>query len=296
MKPEQYLSLNGIIKREDEAILKASNRAFRYGDALFETIRCIHQKPAYFSDHYQRLINGMSLLLMEIKSLPAAGVIAEQISALIQKNRIFGDARARLTIFREDGGLYTPDSNKINYLIEVTPLATNGYELNHKGLLIDVYKDDLKPINRFSLYKTANALFYTMAGLYKKAVAKDDVLLLNSNQQIIEGLASNLFWIKDDVFYTPFRSSGCVDGIMRKQLLRLIKKQGWQLYEVGGTDYDTLLKADEIFLSNAIQGIQWVVGLKEKRYFCKRTKLLNRLLNEDVTSYMTDSPGNSSML
>jgi len=292
MITEPYISLNGIKLKETDAILTASNRAFRYGDALFETIRCIHQKPAYFHDHYQRIINGMSLLKMELKSLPPADVIQAQISSLIRKNRLFGDARARLTIFREDGGLYTPSSNRINYLIEASPLLTNGYELNSKGLLIDIFEDEHKPINRFSQYKTANALLFVLAGLDKKEKGRDDVLILNSRDQIIEGLASNLFWVKDNVLYTPYRSSGCVDGIMRKQLLRIMKEFGWSIFEVGGADYKTLLKADEIFLSNAIQGIQWVVGLKDKRYFCKKAKELNRLLNEDVTNYMKDSQEN----
>ena len=272
MTAERYIVLNGIKLKEAEAVLTASNRAFRYGDALFETMRCIHLQPAYFHDHYQRIINGMSALKMELQSLPPADVIEEQISSLIQKNRLFGDVRARLTVFREDGGWYTPASNKINYLIEVSPLPSKGYELNSKGLFIDIFEDELKPVNRFSQYKTANALFFVLAGLDKKEKGRDDVLIQNSNHQIIEGLASNLFWAKDNVIYTPFRSSGCVDGIMRKQLLRIMKEHGWTIHELGGTDCQTLIRADEIFLSNAIQGIQWVVGLREKRYFCKKSK------------------------
>lgn len=284
-----YISLNGVSIKESDAYLKVSNRAFRYGDALFETIRCMHQKPAYFHDHYQRILNGISLLKMDIKSLPPASVLEEAISTLIQKNRLFGDVRARLTIYREDGGLYTPNSNKINYLIEVSELTSSGYNLNSKGLLIDVFKDELKPVNGFSQYKTANALLFVLAGIYKKEHGHDDVLIMNTERLIIEGLASNLFWVKDDVIYTPFRSSGCVDGIMRKQIMRIIKQNSWPLYEVRGVSEEALLQADEIFLSNAIQGIQWVVGLKEKRFFCRKSKQLNMLLNEDIVSYMTDS-------
>jgi len=292
MTSEQYISLNGIKHKASDGVLSTSNRAFRYGDALFETVRCIHQEAAYFHDHYQRLINGMSLLRMELKTLPPADVIKQQIRSLIQKNRLFGDVRVRLTIFREDGGLYTPATNKVNLLIETSSLSSDGYQLNPKGLLVDIFEGEHKAINRFSHYKTANALLFVLAGLDKKEKGRDDMLILNSNKQIIEGLASNLFWIKDDIVYTPYRSTGCVDGIMRKQLLRIMKENGWCFFEVGGTDYSTLLKADEIFLSNAIQGIQWVVGLKEKRYFCKKTKELSRLLNQDVVNYMKDSQEN----
>jgi branched-chain amino acid aminotransferase len=294
--PEQtsYINLNGLKLLANQATLQVNNRAFRYGDALFETIRCIHQRPAWFHDHYQRLLNGMSLLKMDIKSLPPAKNLEAQISSLIQKNKIFGDARARLTIFREDGGLYTPVGNRINYLIEVSSLPTSGYELNTKGLLLDVFEEELKPINRFSHYKTANALLFVMAGLFKKEMEKDDVLILNTQKQIIEGLASNLFWVSNNTVYTPLRSSGCVDGVMRKQIIRLLKENNQPVLEVSGTNLNNLFLADEIFLSNAIQGIQWVVGLKNKRYFCHLSKEIARWLNTEVANYMQDSLGNLS--
>ncbi|MBK3516914.1 aminotransferase class IV [Carboxylicivirga marina] len=288
MNESLYILLNGNRISGDKAIFKASNRAFKFGDALFETIRCMHQKPMWFHDHYQRLINGMSLLKMDIKSLPPASIIEEQITSLIQKNKLFGDVRTRLTIFREDGGLYTPLSNKINYLIEVSPLSSNGYQLNPKGLLLDIYEEERKPTNRWCHYKSANALLFVMAGLFKQEQKKDDVLIVNTNNQIIEGLASNLFWIKDNIIFTPMRSSACVDGIMRKQLIRILREHQYVVQEVSGTNYDTLHQADEIFLSNAIQGIQWVVGLKDKRYYCKLSKAISRLLNEDASSYMSD--------
>jgi len=289
---QEYLSLNGVKLRADKAIFKASNRAFRYGDALFETIRCMHQKPAWFNDHYQRLLNGMSLLQMDIKSLPPARVLEEQIASLIQKNKLYGDVRCRLTVFREDGGLYTPESNKINYLIELSPLKTETYELNYKGLLVDVFEDERKPLSQFSQYKNANSLLFVLAGLCKQKLQCNDVLITNTNQLIIEGLASNLFWIKDGTVYTPLRSSGCVAGVMRKQVIRVLKTNNRPLIETSGATIDTLLNADEVFLTNAIQGIQWIVGLQDKRFYCKLTKEISQLLLKELANYMLDSQEN----
>ncbi|MCG8579833.1 MAG: aminotransferase class IV [Bacteroidales bacterium] len=289
MDQAQYITLNGVQTQADKAVLNVDNRSFRYGDALFETIRCIQQKPMWFHDHYQRLINVMSLLQMDIRSLPPRNVLEEHISWLIQKNRLFGDVRIRLTVFREDGGLYTPVSNKVQWLIESSALGASNYELNPKGLLIDIFEEEKKALNRFCHYKTANSLLFVLAGLFKQEKGKDDVLIINSNNRIIEGLASNLFWVKNNEFFTPMRSSGCVDGVMRKQIIRLLRENNWPVHEVNGTDYNTLLQADELFLSNAIQGIQWVVGLKDKRYFCKLSKEVNRLLTDASINYMRDS-------
>lgn len=292
MNKQQYICLNGIKMKADEPIINASNRAFRYGDAIFETIRCIQLEALFFEDHYRRLLNAMAQLKMNCHSLPPIDVLKSQISSLISKNRIFGDARVRLSVFREDGGLYTPASNNTNYLIEATPLNTNNYTLNSKGILLDVYEEDKKPSTRFSRFKSANSLFFVMAGLYKKEQKLDDVLIINDQNLIIESLASNIYWIKDEIIYTPSRTSGCVEGIMRAQLIKLMKQENWQVQEVAGASLNELLDADEIFLSNAIQGIQWVVGIQEKRHFCKLSKKLNLLLIEHATNYLTDSQEN----
>lgn len=289
MNKQQYLCLNGDNLKSDSPILTAQNRAFRYGDALFETIRCIQQQPMFFEDHYKRLLQGMTLLKMDTKGLPPVNVFKKQIAILISKNRLFTDVRVRLTIFRHDGGLYTPFDNSINYLIETTPLASNNYTLNSKGLLISLYQSDVKPINRFAQFKSANSLLFVMAGLFKKENNLDEVLILNEREKIIESMASNLFWIKDGHIYTPLRSSGCVDGIMRKQIMTIIRSNGWPLIEVEGTDMDELYQADEIFITNAIHGIQWVVGLGQKRYFCNKVKELQSTFDNYVINYLKDS-------
>ncbi|MBS2097897.1 aminotransferase class IV [Carboxylicivirga linearis] len=288
MSVPQYICLNGQKTKADQPLLMADNRAFRYGDALFETIRCIHQIPLFFEDHYQRLLSGMSMLKMQTHSLPPIEIMREQISSLINKNRLFGDVRVRLTIFREDGGLYTPNGNKANYLIETSGLDTHYYTLNSKGLLLGNYTEDNKSINRFSRFKSANSLLFVLAGLFKKENRFDEVLISNEKNLIIETLASNLYWIKNGEVYTPRRTSGCVEGVMRKQIITLLINNGYKVVEVEGTSINELLAADEIFISNAIQGIQWVVGIENKRYFCKIVKDINRLLNDWAANYLMD--------
>nr|WP_321453370.1 aminotransferase class IV [uncultured Carboxylicivirga sp.] len=288
MNTAQYICLNGQKYKSTQGILKASNRAFRYGDALFETIRCIHQVPMFFEDHYQRLLSGMMLLKMQSRSLPPIYDLREQIRSLISKNRLFGDVRVRLTVFREDGGLYTPAGNRAQYLIETSNIESHYYPLNSKGLLVGNYTDDKKSINRFSPYKSANSLLFVMAGLYKKENKWDEVLISNEENQIIETLASNLYWIKDDCIFTPRRTTGCVDGIMRKQILSILRTKAYCLIEVDGTTTNELLEADEIFISNSIYGVQWVVGFNNKRYFCNRIKEINKQLNEHASNYLKD--------
>ena len=86
----------------------------------------------------------MISLKYKTSALPTQAQFEELFEKVIIQNRIFGDCRIRLTIFREDGGLYTPIGNKPQYLIEASPLETKAYELNKKGLLSSVFQEESK--------------------------------------------------------------------------------------------------------------------------------------------------------
>ncbi len=282
MENAGYVCLNGKMMAADAPIFTAQNRAFRYGDALFETIRCSQLVPLFFEDHYRRLVRGMTLLKMQISSLPPREKMEELIAQVISKNRIYGDCRIRLSVFRSNGGLYTPASNKAEYLLEASALATQGYSLNTKGLLTGLFTTERKSYSSLNAFKSANSLLFVLAGLEKQAHNWQDILICNDKGYIIEGLSSNLFWVKDEKVYTPLRASGCVEGVMRKQILRLLRANGYRLEEVPGATREELFEADELFLTNAIQGIQWIVGFEDKRYYCRVVKEIARLLNAQI--------------
>ena len=81
-------------------------------------------------------------------------------------------------------------------------------------------------------------------------------------------------------------------ALLNKDFIDNTKDYNYNIKEVSGASPDLLTNADEIFLTNAIQGIRWVVGIKDKRYFCRVSKEINHLLNDSLINYMTDSQGN----
>jgi len=205
--------------------------------------------------------------------------IRTDITYLINKNKTFSGTRIRLSVFRNDGGLYTPTDNNISYLIETSRLDHDHYHLNKKGLQIDIYKDIKKPTGIISQFKTGNSLLFIMAGNYKKKLKLDDCLLLNERGNLVESISSNLFIVKDNILLTPGIDSGAVSGIMREQIIEAAIKLGITIYDDCDLSVDDLLQADEIFLTNAITGIKWVVAFQERRFFNKTAKLLIEELN-----------------
>lgn len=270
---------NGHIISLYEPALSFNNRAFRYGDSLFESILWSNGKAMFIADHVKRIKLGMTTLRMNVPAEFTSANIEQLIIELIKQNGIASDARIRLTVFRNEGGLYTPETNDISFLIESEPLESKGYILNQKGLWVDVYAEIRKQINKISNIKTGSSLLYVMAGLSKTSMRLDDCLLINDNGNIIESISSNIFVIKNGVLYTSPVTDGCVDGVMRKQILDIAKQQKILVFEQALTVH-TLTNGDELFLTNAIRGIQWVGQFKNKFYTNRSAVFFTEKLNE----------------
>ena len=277
----EYINLNGELFAKNEAIFTANNRAFRYGDSLFETIHANGTEIQFLDAHIDRLIAGMKTIGMIIP-INFRDNLKTNITYLIHKNKAFAGTRIRLSVFRNDGGLYTPTNNSISYLIETSKLEHDHYILNKKGLKIDIYNDCKKLPGIISQFKTGNSLLYILAGNYKESMELDDCLLINERENPIESISSNLFIVKDEVVMTPSVNSGAVAGIMREQIIKTALNINRTVYDDCVITQNDLLEADEIFLTNAISGIRWVVAFKDRRYFNKTAKQLTEALNQNI--------------
>ncbi|MBK9542485.1 MAG: aminotransferase class IV family protein [Bacteroidetes bacterium] len=279
MQQATYINFNGNIVDSSQPIFTSANRAFRYGDAVFETIRLMNGEILFFEQHLQRLKKSMSLLGMLPHDDLTFHNLYLSIRHLDQVNQLKGHGRIRLEVFRNDGGLYTPQSNHVSYIIEVTPLALRHYKLNDTGLKIELYTDIKKPVSALSNLKSSNALYYVMAGLYKRQHNFGDCLVLNTDGRIAEAISSNIFLVKGNTLITPSLEEACVAGIMRESIIRMMKEREMPVIETG-IEVEDMLKADEIFLTDVIHGIRWVSAFRHKRYFNSSSRQLLKEIQE----------------
>jgi len=275
-----YIILNGKFIDSSTAVFTTKNRAFRYGDGLFESVFVSGGRAPLLSDHFNRLKKNAGILNLIWPQLLTISILEKEIIRLVNKNRIFGGARLRLSLFREDGGFYKPATNKSNYLIEVQSLSNTRFILNSKGLIIGLYDVFNKHDDLLSNMKTSSALISVMAGIYAQKKGLDDCLLLNNNGNIIEASGSNLFLRKGKELITPSLESGCVDGVMRKNLIRVAVESGIDVKDEEYVNQEDLINAEEVFLTNAVSGIMWVMAFKEKRYYNKTSYKLVEKLND----------------
>lgn len=280
-----YILYNDEFFSDDDAVIKSGNRGFKFGDGLFESMRMANGKLLFPEYHADRLASGMRALKMEGYNLVDAYFLKQKTTELQKKSKLSGNVRFRLTIYRDGLGLYTPDINKVGYLLEASTLDASSFELNKKGLIIDVYNEIPKPINKFSNFKTTNALLYVMAGLYQKQHRIDEAFLVNQNGYLCESTSSNVFVVYQNIIYTPALSEGCVSGVMRAVVLQLCKLNEIQVVEAQ-INPEILAQAEEVFVTNATSGIRWVMGFERKRYFNEVSKKLVSLLNQHISNLL----------
>lgn len=276
---QQYILHNDNFVATEQPILTAHNRGFRYGDGLFESMRMSNGKLRFSEQHAERLKAGMKALKMEGAGLLDEYFLKQKTAELCKKNKLKDNARFRLSVYRDGEGLYTPSTNKTGYVLEATALSESTYELNKKGLIVDVYDELTKSLDQLSNYKTSNSLVYVMAGLYKKQHNLDEAFILNHKGFLCESISSNVFVVYDNQIYTPALSEGCIAGVMRNVVMDIAKSNDIPVIEAQ-INPEVLNEAEEVFITNAIGGIRWVMGYGRKRYFNEVTKMLSAKLNQ----------------
>lgn len=250
------INYNGTYIQENEFSVGINDRAFQYGDGLFETIVVRNGKIKFLSAHIERLKLGSKAIDLKLPELFSRDAIELLILELIQMNKLTENVRVKLMVWRKEGGLYTPENDSINYLIKTSTL-TNASIVSIKSWRC--YHQFRLTETLISAYKTINALPYVLASNYKKQHKLDEVVLLDLEGNVAEASASNLFWIQDNDLFTPSLKTGCKKGIIRSQLQKIATQYGYSWNEVLLHDITTLQNSDSIFVAN-VCGVGLIKG------------------------------------
>ena len=261
------INFNGKLIVNTDLQLSNENRAFKYGDAIFETIRVFNKKVVFFEDHYFRLMASMRMLRMKIPMEFTLEFLQEEILKTVKTLPESENYRVRLTVFRKDGGLYTPKTNEIDYLVE-----TSEFNYQEKSTYkIDLFKDFYNYSGLLSTIKTSNRMLNTLSAVFADENDLDNCVLLNERKGIAEATNGNIFVVKDSVIKTPALSEGCIKGVIRKKVIEILEKHPDYTIEETSISPFELQKADEVFLTNAMVGIQSVSHYRKKTFISEVT-------------------------
>ncbi|SRX76274.1 aminotransferase class IV [Aequorivita antarctica] len=274
------VNLNGTLIANEKATITIDNRGLNYGDAVFETLRFSGGKIYFWEDHYFRLMASMRILRMEIPMNFTMEFLEEEILRTITSPEKEGvSLRVKLLVWRKTGGKYTPITNDIEYVISFEKLDAPFYTLNEADYEVELFKDHYITSGLLSTLKTNNRLINILGSIFAKENDYQNCLLLNENKQVVEALNGNLFLVSGNTIKTPPLKDGCLNGILRKQLISILKlMQDFTLEEASISPFE-LQKADEIFITNIIQGIVPITKYRKKEFRNEVAKQLLPKLN-----------------
>ncbi|MCG9791151.1 aminotransferase class IV [Flavobacterium algicola] len=275
------INFNGTMVADDANIL-TQNRGFLYGDAVFETVKIVKGSILFLEDHYFRLMSSMRVVRMEIPMNFTMEYLEELLLSVADANNILDSARVRITVYRNDGGYYLPTTNDVSYLIHATALEQQQYSVSSDAYEVDLFKDFYITKQLLSSIKTTNRILNTTASIFAFENALDNCLLLNDSKNVVEAIQGNIFMRIGTKLITPPVSEGCLNGVMRKQILALAKKTATiEMVEEVISPFD-LQKADEIFITNVIKGIQPITKYRKKNFNSDLANELVERLNEQI--------------
>jgi branched-chain amino acid aminotransferase len=276
------VNINGLIIESNKASLSIENRGLALGDAVFETIK-VNARPLFWESHYFRLMSSMRILRMEIPMHFTLEFLEKQIMDLLKAINLNSKSyRVKLIIYRSGGGSYTPESRDIEYMITAKPLANDIYVINESKYEIELFKDYFIAPNLLSNIKTNNKVLNVVGSIFAQENNYQNCLILNTNRNVIEALNGNVFLLKDGIVKTPPLSDGCLKGVLREQVIKIISDlDHYSIQEVTISPFE-LQKADAIFITNVIQGIISVTNYRKKTYSDDLARELINLLNTKI--------------
>lgn len=269
---------NGSLRSREDVKLSVDNRAFKYGDGIFDTLKFKDGDLCFLEDHYFRLMSSMRMLRMRIPMDFTLDYYEKQIRMTLEANNLDQQGRVRVNVFRQDGGLYRPLSNEIDFLIEVSALST----ISDDSIEIELYKDFPLASGLLSTIKTNNRMVNILGSIFAKENNYQNCILINEKKELAEALNANIFLIKGNEILTPSLDTGCINGIVRKKLIELLQKEtNFVVKEQSISPFD-LLKVDEVFLTNSINEIQSVDRYRKKKYAQEKTQEIKALFDGTI--------------
>ena len=258
------VNFNGQIVDDNALYLNGKNRGLLYGDALFETLRVVNGKIIFWEDHYLSLMSSMRILRMEIPMSFTMEFLEEEILTVLPAGENNNSAGIRITVYRNKGAGYEPESNEVSYIIDPGFLANPYYILNENSYEVELFKDFTLSKNMLSNLKTTNRILNVVGSVYAKENGYNNCLLLNESKSVAGALNGNIFLVKDNVIKTPPIEDGCIKGIVRKKILDILNKiDTYECQEKSISPFE-LQQADELFITNSVMGIQPITKYRKK--------------------------------
>lgn len=266
-----------------QPLLAIDDRSYRFGDGLFESMVAFDNVVPLLPYHYERLQRSCELLQMRLPDHFNFDWLKETVATLLLRNG-FLNARIRIQLSRAGDGLYLPMTDEVNLLITCADIPNDIFEWSSIKADFSPYRLDLGILSNL---KTTSKISHVMSALHAQKVNAQECFMFNNKGTLAEAINSNVFLISGDTIVTPALTNGGVSGVMRRYVISLLEKN----HRI--VQADVLMKdideADEIFVTNAVRGVQSIAVVGSVVYSDQRTREIFKVVNDGIKQIIAES-------
>lgn len=261
-----------LVNGKSSSSISIFDRGFLYGDSIFETILVINKKPNNLNLHLKRIKSGC--LSLKIKNLNYSLLSKYINKALInEKNCVLNINITRGTAKKRGYNIkFCPLRPNIILTTSKIPKFPASYKTN--GIKTKFSSMKLSNSPNLSKIKHSNRLEQIIA---TNEITKNfpELILCDQKNCIIEGISSNIFFIKKNIFYTPMIHENGVDGVMKSLIIKILKKNNYQVLEKE-IKKEEVKNYDGAFFCNSVRLIWNIKSIEKLKY--KENKFIKNII------------------
>lgn len=275
------------INGQEQTQIAVSDRALQYGDGCFTTVAFAQEKLHFWPLHLSRLKDNCARLNIVFNQWQELSDLLQQ---LVNQNLLTSPCVIKIIITRGTGGRgYSPiDVKNPSYIVSTHDFPSHYKQWQHVGIELTVSSVKLGKQPLLGGIKHLNRLEQVLIKQELAQTRFEDAMVCNSDNEIVESSAGNLFWLQDGQWYTPFVDECGVEGIMRAHVCAVLASKMQPVKEIR-VQLNKEFTAQEMFVCNSLMEIVPVntlflnEGQQHLKFTCAQVNVLQALVNNDQT-------------
>ena len=287
LEKELQVYVDGAFYPKSQAKVSVFDHGLLYGDGVFEGIRAYNGSVFKLKEHIDRLYRSAHMIMLGIPM--SRGEMIQTVLETLRKNNL-KDSYIRLVVTRGVGdlGLNPKKCAKPTIIVITDTIALHKGEAKEKGVTAMISWVKRDPVDATSHeIKSLNYLNSILAKIEANISGVDEAICLDKNGFVCEGVAENIFIVRNGRIFTPPSYTGALPGITAEEIAKLARKLGYEAKDKNITPYE-LFNAEEVFFTGTAAEIVPVREINKRTISNGKPGPITKRLMEEFAKLVRD--------
>jgi len=287
LEKELQVYVDGAFYPKSQAKVSVFDHGLLYGDGVFEGIRAYNGSVFKLKEHIDRLYRSAHMIMLEIPV--SKEEMIQTVLETLRKNNL-KDSYIRLVVTRGVGdlGLNPKKCAKPTIIVITDTIALHKSEAKEKGVTAMISWVKRDPVDATSHeIKSLNYLNSILAKIEANIGGVDEAICLDKNGFVCEGVAENIFIVRNGRIFTPPSYTGALPGITAEEIAKLARELGYEVKDKNITPYE-LFNAEEVFFTGTAAEIVPVREINKRTINDGKPGPITKRLMEEFAKLVRD--------